>query len=85
MLVDVNPELMEEPVPTGTTGDDGDTEYMSPVVWQAVLGDGLSMKEEVVPGVGCCDSVVGEPTSAFLDSAVGFVDLAGGVTVAEVT
>ena len=81
MLVDVIPELVEEPVPTSTTGDDGDTEYMSPLVWQAVLGNGLSMKEEVVPSVDCYDSLVGEPTSAYLDSAGGFVDLAGGDTV----
>ena len=66
VLVDVTPELVEEPVPTGTTGDDGDTEYISPPVW---------------PGVDCYDSVVGEPTSACLDSAVGSVGLAGGVTV----
>ena len=81
MLVDMTPELVEEPVPTGMTGYDGDTEYASPLVWQTVLGDGLFMKEEVVPGVDCYDSVVGEPTSACLDSAGGFVDLAGGVTV----
>ena len=37
---------MEEPVPTGTTGDDGHTEYMSPPVWQTVLGSGLSVREE---------------------------------------
>ena len=76
VLVDVTPELVEEPVPTGTTGDDGDTEYMSPPVWQTVLGSGLSVREEA-PGVDCCDYVVGEPTSACLDSTVGFVDLAG--------
>ena len=81
VLVDVSPELVEEPVPTDATGDDGDTKIMSPLVWQAVLGNDLSMKEEVVPGVDCYDSVVGEPTSACLDSASGFVDLAGGVTI----
>ena len=81
VLVDVTPELVEEPVPTGTTGDDGDTEYISPPVWQTVLGSGLSVREEAAPGVDCYDSVVGEPTSACLDSAVGFVGLAGGVTV----
>ena len=81
VLVDVTPELVEEPVPTGTTSDGDDTEYMSPLVWQAVLGDDLSMKEEVVPGVDCYDSVVGEPTSACLASAGRLVDLAGGVTV----
>ena len=58
-LVDVTQELMDEPVPTGPTGDDGDTNYMSPMVLQAALGDGLSIKEEVMPGVDCCDSVVG--------------------------
>ena len=56
-LVVVTPELVEEPVPTGSTSDDGDTNYMSPRVWQAALRDSLSMKEEVVPGVDCCDSV----------------------------
>ena len=80
MLVDLTPEPVEEPVPTGTTDDDGDTEYMSPPVWQTVLGSGLSVREEAAPGVNCCDSMVREPTSACLDSAVGFVDLAGGVT-----
>ena len=49
ILVDVTPEPVEEPVPTGPTGDDGDNDYMSPMVWQAASGDGLSMKEEVVP------------------------------------
>ena len=81
MLVDVTPELMEESVPTGTISDDGDTEYMSPPVWQTVLGSGLSVREEAAPGVDCYDSVVREPTSVCLDSAVGFVDLAGGITV----
>ena len=80
VLVDVTPELVEEPVPTGTTGDEGDTDYMSPMAWQVELGDGLSMKREVVPGVVCCDYVAGGPTSAFLDITGGFVDLAGGVT-----
>ena len=36
VLVDVTPGPVEEPVPTGTTGDDGGTEYMSPTVWQTV-------------------------------------------------
>ena len=39
------------------------------------------MMEEAAPGVDCCDSVVGKPTSAWLDCMVGFVDLAGGVTI----
>ena len=39
------------------------------------------MKEEATPGVDYCDSMVGEPSSAGLDSAVWFVDLAGAVTV----
>ena len=81
MLVDVTPEPVEVPMPTGPTGDDGDTDYVSPMGWQAASGDGLSMKEEVVPGVDCCASVVGGPTSAFLDSAGGCVDFAGVVTV----
>ena len=78
VLVDVTLELVEEPVPTV---DDGNTDYVLPMDWQTVLGDGLSIKGEVMPGVECCDSVVGEPTSAFLDNAGGFVDLAGGVPV----
>ena len=41
VLVDVTPVLVEEPVPTSTTVDEGDTDYMSPM---AVLGDDLSMK-----------------------------------------
>ena len=77
VLVDVTPELVEESVPTGTTGDEGETDYMSPMAWQVVLGDDLSMKGDVVPGVVCCDSVVGGSISAFLDSTGGFVDLAG--------
>ena len=81
VLIDVTPEPVEEPVLTGTTGDDGDTEYMSAPVWQTVLGSGLSVREEAVPGVDCCDSMFGEPISACLDSVVGFMDLAGGVTV----
>ena len=62
VLVDVTPELVEEPVPTGSTGYDGDTEYMSPQVWQTVLGSGRSVREEAATGVDCCDSVVGGPT-----------------------
>ena len=88
VLVDVTPELMEEPVPTGTTGDDGNTDYMPPMAWQAVLGDVLSMKREVVPGVVCCDSVVGGPTSTFavgVTSMATPADLAGGVTVRVAT
>ena len=81
MLVDVTPELVEEHLPTAVAGDDGDTKIMPLLVWQAVLGDDLSMYEEVVPGVEWYDSVVGEPTSACLESASGFVDFAGGVTV----
>ena len=85
VLVDVTPEPVEEPVPTGTTGDDGDTKYMSPPVWQTVFGSGRSVREEATPGVDCYDSAVGEPTSACLDSAVGLVDLAGGVTVGVIS
>ena len=50
-MVDVTPELVEEPVNTGTTGEDGDTGYMSPLVWQTGLGDGFSVRKEAVPGV----------------------------------
>ena len=39
------------------------------------------MREEAASGVDCCDYVVGELTSACLDSAVGFVDLAGAVII----
>ena len=56
VLVDATPELVEEPVPAGTTGDDGDTEYMSPLVWRTVLGSGLSVREEAVPGVDCYEN-----------------------------
>ena len=55
--------------------------YMSPPVWQTALGSGLYKREETAAGVGCYDFVVGEPTSVCLDSAIGFVDLAGGLTV----
>ena len=81
VLVDVTPELVEEPVPTSTTGDDGDTKYMSPPVWQTVLGSGLSVREEAAAGVDCYDSVVREPTSV-LDSGVGFVAVAGVASLA---
>ena len=40
---------MEEPVPTSTTGDDDDTKYMSPLVWQTALGSGLHKREEAAP------------------------------------
>ena len=52
VLIDVTLEPVEEPVPTDAIGDGGDVvEIMSPLVWQAVLGNGLSMQEEVVSGV----------------------------------
>ena len=41
VLVDMLPELVDEPAPTYTTGDDGGTGCMSPLVWQTVFGDGL--------------------------------------------
>ena len=40
VLVDVTPDPVEEPVPTGITGDDGDTEYMSPPVREWPLCEG---------------------------------------------
>ena len=78
VLVDVTPELVDSPVPTGLAGNDGETNRMPPLVWQAALEDGLSMKEEVVAGV---NYVVGGPTSTFLSSVDGIVDLAGDITV----
>ena len=59
VLVDVTPEPVEEPVTIGTTGDDGNTEYMSPPVWQTVLGSGLTVREEAAPGENCCNSMFG--------------------------
>ena len=81
VLVDVTPEVEEEPAPTAVADDDGDATIMSPLGWQVVLGNDLSMQGEIVPGVDCYDFVVGEPTSVCLVSAGGFVDFAGVVTV----
>ena len=81
VLVDVTPELVDSPVPAGLAGNNGETNRMPPLVWQAALEDGLSMKEKVVAGVNSCDSVVGGPTSTFLSSVDGIVDLAGDITV----
>ena len=46
-----------------------------------MLKNNLSLKKEVVADLDFCDSVVGGPTSTFLSSADGIVDLAGDVTV----
>ena len=60
MLVAVAPEPVYSPVPAGLAGADGDTIGIPPLVRQAVLVDSL---------------VIG-PTSTFLSSADGIVDLA---------
>ena len=70
MLVDETPEPVDSPVPAGLAGADGGTNRMPPLVCQAVLAN-----------LDLCDSVVGGPTSTFLSSADGIVDLAGDVTV----
>ena len=44
VLVDVTPEVVEEPAPTAVADDDGDATIMSPLGWQVVLGDDLSMQ-----------------------------------------
>ena len=81
VLVDVTPELVDSPMPTGLAGAEDDNNGMPPLTRQAGLEGDLSMIEEVVADLDFCDSVIGGPTSAFLSSADGIVDLAGDVTV----
>ena len=75
MLVNVTPEPVDSPMPAGLASADGGTNHMPHLTRQAVLEDDLSMKEEVVADLDLCDSVVGGPTSTFLSSADGIVDL----------
>ena len=70
VLDDVAPEPVDSPVSAGLAVADGDTIGMLPLVRQAVLA-----------GLNLCDSLVGGPTSTFLSSADGIVDLPGGVTI----
>ena len=55
---------MDQPVSTGPTGKDADTDCASQLDRQAELGSSLSLRGEVVTGVDCCDFVVVGPTSA---------------------
>ena len=70
VLDDMAPEPVDSPVSAGLAVADGDTIGMLPLVRQAVLA-----------GLNLCDSLVGGPTSTFLSSADGIVDLPGGVTI----
>ena len=72
---------MDQLLSTGPTGKNADTDWALQLERQAELGSGLSLREEVVTGVDCCDFVVGEPTSASRSGADGDVDLAGCVAV----
>ena len=81
MLAYVTQERVDQPVSTGPTGKDADTDCASKLAQQAELGSDLSLREEVATGVDCCDFVVGGPTSASLSSAAGCVDFAGDVAV----
>ena len=81
VLVDVTQERVDQPVSTGPTGMDANTDCASKLAQQAELGSNLSLQEEVVTGVDCRDFVVGEPTSSFLSGAVWCVDFSGDVAV----
>ena len=74
VLVDVTQERVVQPVSTALTGKDADTDCASQLDRQAELGSGLSLQEEVVTGVDCCDFVVGGPTAASRSGADGDVD-----------
>ena len=68
-------------MPVGLASADDSTNRTPRLVRQAALKDDLSMQVEVVADLDFRDSVVGGPTSTFLSSADGIVDLAGDVTV----
>ena len=78
VLIDMIPEPVDSPVPTGLTGANISINVTSPLVWQMASEDNFYMEEVVVAD---CDYVVGGPTCTCLKSAGLIVDLAGGVTV----
>ena len=66
VLVDLTQERVDQPVSTGPTGKNADTDCASQFARQAELGSDLSLREEVATGVDCRDFVVGGPTCASL-------------------
>ena len=80
-MIDVIPVPVDSPVPTGLASAKSSTNNTSPVVRQMASEDDLYIEGIVVTDPDFRDCVVGGPTSAFLSSVNGIVDLAGDVTV----
>ena len=83
-MIDVIPEPVDSPVPTGLASANSSTNNTPPLVWQMASEDNLSMEEEVVADLKFCYSVVGGPTSMPLKIVGLIVDLAGDVTIGVV-
>ena len=82
LIIDVIPEPVYIPVPTGFAGDRTSTNNTPPLVWQMTSEDDLSTDEEVMADPKFFrDTFVGGPTSTALKIAGLTVDLAGDVTV----
>ena len=81
LMIDMIPDPVGSPVPTGIAGANSSTNNNPPLVHQMASEDSLSMEEEVVADLNFCGSVVGGPTSTFLKNTGLIVDLAGDVIV----
>ena len=81
VIIDVFPEPVDSPVPTGLTGANSSTNNTLPLVRQMASEDNLSMEEDVVANLKFCYSVVGGPTSMPMKIDGLIVDLAGDITV----
>ena len=82
VMIDVIPEPVDIPVPTGLAIAKNGTNNTPPLVHQVVSKDDLSADEEVVADSKFRDTVVGGPTPTTLKIAGLIIDLAGHVTVA---
>ena len=80
-MIDVIPEPLDIPVPTGLAGAKNSTNNTPPLVRQMTSEDDLSADEEVVADSKFRDTMVGGPTTTPLKIAGLTVDFAGDVTV----
>ena len=81
VMIDVIPELVDIPVPTGLAGAKNSTNDTPPLAQQMTSEDDLSADEEVVADSKFRDTMVGGPTSMPMKIAGLTVDFAGDVTV----
>ena len=81
VMIDVIPVPVDNPVPTSLASAKSSIDDTSSVVRQMASEDNPYMEGMVVTDPDFRDCVVGGPTSAFLRSSDGIVDLAGDVTV----